>query len=185
MLALSATPLKYAWMTQSKYTDDEGGTEVASFLHLIGKGSHHIEMLFADFDPEWEAPSGGLAEEVQRVGRLMLSRKALADGTIGYAMNSFRKIDSDHAKWRRGMLRVLGQAYTLITTGTLPSLEVPATGWGAIVRETPDMTDGEACAHAKRLEADIREAMPDSPLPVEPQLEAVNDWLLALRRERL
>ena len=89
MLSLGRPKLKFAWQHESRHTDDEGGHEIAEFLHLCAKGAPNaIEMLFA---PRDEASVRTRYEkQVREIGRSVLSREAVQKGVIGYAMNSFR-----------------------------------------------------------------------------------------------
>jgi len=191
MLSLGRGRMRFAWQTDNKFTDDEGGYEIAEWLHLLSNGAPNaVEMCFASHDPEWNAEPlrpdfNVFPTEVQQRGRLLLARDRVQAGIIGYAMNSFRKIPEKPGKWKAGMLRVLYQGLTLIETGST-SLAVPTVGWGETVRQAAanEMTDGEALDVAHTLIAQIEAA--DSPLPpkITPdQWAAVNDWLLTLRRE--
>lgn len=195
MLSLSHAPLKYAWMTQSRLADDEGGWEIAHFLQLCQKGAPHaVETLFAPLGEDW-APEGStsnadagadplfLARDVRRVGRVLLTRKAVRDAIINYATNSFRKIESNPGKWKAGMLRTLYQGNDLITRGEM-SLAVPQDGWGEVVRSAlaNRMTDGEVLDRAQEVIRGIRSAQ--SVLPETPDFEQANEWLLRLRRDR-
>lgn len=145
MLSLGRQQLKYAWMAQNKHTDDEGGEEIAQFLHLCSKGAPNVvEMLFAPQDDEWVRTVEMEPATVREIGRSVLSRKAVQDGVTGYAMNSFRKLDSDPGKWKAGMLRVLYQGQELLLTGTIAhGLSIVGRPWEANVRaaRANEMTD--------------------------------------------
>ncbi len=181
-LAIGRPKLKFAWQHESRHTDDEGGHEIAQFLHLCSKGAPNVvEMLFA---PNDEVTSRtGYEKQVRKAGRSVLSRAAVQKGVIGYAMNSFRKLDSAPGKWKGGMLRVLYQGQTLIRTGSLDDLSVPFDGWGYYVRQAlaNELTDGEALDHANTLITAIKEG--DSALPDEPDFTEANEWLLGLRQK--
>lgn len=188
MLALGRDRMKFGWMVQGRHIDDEGGDEVAQWLHLVSKGAPNaVELCWAPRDPAWEPQSFSenfnvFPSEVQEMGRRLLSRKPVESGVIGYAMNSFRKIEEKPGKWKAGMLRVLYQGRALIQTGET-SLVVPENGWGEIVRRAArnEMTDGEALDCANEIVASIKNG--PSALPDQPDYATVNGWLLNLRRE--
>lgn len=180
ILSLGRGPLKYAWQSESRHVDDEGGDEVAKWLHLCLKGAPNaVEMIWAPLDPEVER--SGMEGDLQRIARLTLSRKPTQEGVIGYAMNSFRKIAERPGKWKAGMLRVLYQGEILIRTGET-SLIVPEDGWGEIVRTAAadHMTEGEALDEANSIIERIKNG--PSALPERPDFEAVNLWLMELRQ---
>lgn len=188
MLALGRDRMKFGWMSENRHTDDEGGDEIAQWLHLVSKGAPNaVELCWAPIDTDWtpdEPLSAVMATivPVQHMGRLLLSRDPVQSGIIGYAMNSFRKIPDRPGKWKAGMLRVLYQGEQLIATGST-SLVVPEGGWGEIVREAAAdrMTEGEALDVANEIVARIKSG--PSALPDKPDYATVNEWLLAIRRE--
>lgn len=185
MLSLGQGPLKYAWMTRpQRMVDDEGGHEIAAFLNLVAKGAPTaVEMLFAPLAPDF-APTISHRVEVQAIGKLLLTRKAVQDGILGYASNALKKIPEKPGKWKGTVLRVLAQGQELIYSGDLASIQVPAAGgWGSVVRSAAAnaMTEGEVVDTANNLIAQIKEA--PSALPDKPDWATVNDWLLRLRRE--
>ena len=189
ILSLGRGPMKYAWQSESRHVDDEGGEEVAKWLFLLSKGSpHSIDMLFAPIEADWAAQCDpetlSRAHVMRGIGMDALSRKPVQEGVIGYAMNSFRKIKERPGKWKGAMLRVLYQGQELVYSGTLSNgLAVPEDGWGNTVRRAlrDEMTEGEALDIANRLIAEIRAA--PSVLPDEPDWNGINGWLLDLRRE--
>ncbi len=180
-LAIGRPKLKFAWQHESRHTDDEGGHEIAQFLHLCSKGAPNVvEMLFA---PNDEVTSRtGYEKQVRKAGRSVLSRTAVQKGVIGYAMNSFRKIDSAPGKWKGGMLRVLYQGRDLIQIGNM-SLTVPLDGWGLHVRDAllNVPTDGQALDRANKIIKQIENG--PSVLPDEPDFTEANEWLLKTRRK--
>lgn len=194
ILSLGRPALKHAWMTPpQRMVDDEGGYEIAEFLHLVAKGAPGaVEMLFAPKADGWHPATLLAAGErsVQAIGRTLLTRKAVQDGILGYASNAMKKIPERPGKWKGTVLRVLYQGQELLRTGGLPTLEVPEyvyseplTWWGAVVRSATanKMTDGIVLDRANALIAEIK-AMP-SALPDVPDWSTANAWLLRLRRE--
>jgi hypothetical protein len=184
MLSLGRDRMKFGWMSQGKHIDDEGGDEVAQFLHLCSKGAPNaVELCFAPLDEAWEPQVNVIPDAVQAAGRSVLSRDAVQAGVIGYAMNSFRKIEDRPGKWKAGMLRVLLQGRSLVQTGTM-SLNVddlPATDAATVrLAAANGLTDGQALDLANALVAEIKAG--PSALPSKPDYEAANRWLLDLRR---
>jgi len=189
MLSLREHQLKFAWMDQNKHTDDVGGDEIAKWLHLCSKGAPNaVELCFAPLDEAWEPEMERLATpyEVQMMGRRLLTHDAVKSGVIGYAMNSFRKIPEKPGKWKAGMLRVLYQGEVLLRTGTtsLAVDDLPQRD-AELVRAAAanELSEGEALDEANRVKAIIESIERGTGLPVKPDYEAVNDWLLRLRRE--
>lgn len=182
MLSLGRGRLKFAWQAESRHTDDEGGYEIAEWLHLVSKGAPNaVELCFAPIDPDWMPLVDVEHTQVQEVGISLLARGPVQSGVIGYAMNSFRKIPERPGKWKAGMLRVLYQGRELIQTGRT-SLVVPPDGWGEFVRMAAanGMSDGEALDLAQGIVEDIE--LGPSVLPDRPNFELANGWLLDLRR---
>jgi len=184
MLSLGRDRMKFGWMSQGKHIDDEGGDEVAQFLHLCSKGAPNaVELCFAPLASEWEQQTSVSPRAVQVAGRSLLSRPAVQAGVIGYAMNSFRKIEDRPGKWKAGMLRVLMQGRALIQTGTM-SLNVddlPATEAATLrLAAANGLTDGQALDLANDIVAKIKNG--PSVLPDTPQFDAANGWLLDLRK---
>ena len=186
MLRLSDQALKFAWMSQNKHTDDEGGDEIAKWLHLVLKGApNSIELAFAPLAEEWEPETDIDPAEVQRMGRLLLTRKAVETGVIGYGLNGFRKITDNPSKWKASTLRVLLQGRLLVRTGstTLVVDEMPEDDADLIRRGAANkLSEGQVLDIANGIIADIKSG--SSALPDSPDLDHVNRWLLELRRDR-
>lgn len=194
ILSLGRNKLSYAWQTQNKHTDDEGGYEISEWLNLCLKGAPNaVEMCYAPFNPSWALiASDNMPDDrhrffgthAQDIGRKCLTFEATRRGILGYATNSWRKIPERPEKWKAGMLRTLYQGYDLLLTGSM-SLVVPETGWGATVRKAAanQLTDGEVIDIANSLIHTI-EAMTvqHSALPHSAPLGEINSWLLDLRR---
>ena len=192
MLSLREHQLKFAWMDQNKHTDDVGGDEIAKWLHLCAKGAPNaVELCFAPLDEAWDpAPLtedfNVFPSEVQQMGRRLLTHDAVKNGVIGYAMNSFRKIPEKPGKWKAGMLRVLYQGEVLLRTGdtSLAVADLPERE-AELVRAAAanEVSEGEALDEANRVKAIIESTKRGLGLPVVPDYETVNDWLLNVRRE--
>jgi len=139
-------------------------------------------MLFATLDADWVNATEIDPYEVREIGRSVLARRAVQDGVIGYAMNSFRKLESNPGKWKAGMLRVLYQGRDLLLTGNT-SLYVRDKPWADDVLSARDnrMTDGQALDKAAEIIATFKDK--PSALPDATDWTRANEWLLALRQQ--
>ena len=180
----SARP-KTGWQSQpQRMVDDEGGYEVGHFLELAMRGNPNVvELLWTTV--EESTPEG---EGLRRLGlESVLGATPLVRAFLGYASNARDKIITDagrHLKWQAIYVRVLATLCELLREG---HIEYPITRypWGEDVRA---LRDGEATTdHAlnlgRSLESELKRLEGHAAIRREPDVEAVNAWLLDLRRE--
>lgn len=116
---------KDGWQSEHRDTDDMGGWELGKWLTMVEKGSPNAtELIWApaatdDVDTlgHLDAAEYELAAKAIAVGLLTVPEVARA--TIGYATNSFRKIEEKPTKWLTGYLRSLDMGLELLTTGVM------------------------------------------------------------------
>lgn len=121
----------------------------------------------------------------------LVSRRQARDAFLGYARNQFKKMMDQEAVdtprvWKFGTtyLRVLQQGIDLQETGTY-SLAITDPAWRAqlmAVREGR-CTRGQIIDNALRLQERLFRAETQSVLPEAPNLDAVNQFLLQVRRD--
>ena len=186
LLGMHADSAKRAWQTVEKDGDDSGGYEAARFLELVEKCSPSaVEMLYAPrvrLYPE----GAGLLE----LGRTLVTRKPLINAMIGYAMNSWRKIEERPGKWKAGMLRTLYLGRVIAMYGpTSPYVSLNVHTWeDEVAREiikarNNELSDGYVWDRAKQLREELDSGeWPNLPEALPPMaIESANTWLCRMR----
>jgi predicted nucleotidyltransferase len=177
---------KMAWQSQSRFTDDEGGHEVAHFLDLALRCQPTVLEVFVA--PVAEADEAG--EELRALLPHVVSRDLVAQSFLGYADNCrakiFRQADAGRTpKWAITYLRALMMAQALLESGTfaLDTTGHPLYPFLVGVRDGAESV-GRVIEVGLDYEAAVTRAARDSALPAHPGLEAINEWLWELRRKR-
>ena len=173
-----------AWSDENRHTDDVAGWEVAQFLDMVMTGHPNaVEILFSTIE---ESTEDGLSLLDLRP-HLLCSGKFLS-ATLGYAKNCRNKLldhNQEHrqTKWKATYLRILYAGRDFLQTGVFP-IRVDDQPWGKIVRAALDNTlsVGEVIDYGDRLETQMKN-LTGIVVPAEPNLSAVNEWLLAFRRK--
>lgn len=183
---------KDAWEAGGgRMEDDLAGWELAKLLEMVMRGHPNaVELLFAPVDPEWDADDLGVE---WRALTADLSPALLCSGefvrsTLGYGQNCLTKLtrrdqEGRRAKWKSTYLRIMYAGIDFLRTGEFP-VRVPEPGWGEIVRaaRADELGRGAVLDMGEDLEKELRAAEAASPLPVEPDVDAVNAWLWEFRR---
>lgn len=166
--------------------EDLTAWEIGHYLHLATHCNPTIlEVLAA---PPIEATYDG--QQLQELFPHVWHPKRVRDAFVGYGLNQRKKFledkDTRPAKYASAYLRVLYQAHTLLTTGTLP-IHLPTSGpLGVSVAEkltkwrAGDYTKGEVIDECLRWQQWIEDAFVKC--YHEPDLGIVNDFLLRVRR---
>ncbi len=187
-IPVSARP-KDAWGTEDKRQDDEKGWEVAKFLQLATIGHpNSIELFFAPVEEEHTTEDGHALRELSG---LAIAAERVLTSHLGYAKNCMNKLldhrqRSRQAKWKSTYLRILFAGRDFLRTGDLP-FPVPLEGddpWGLTVLRARDgeMTVGEVVDLGHLLEVEIAEAATSGVVRETPDLPAINEWLMELRK---
>jgi len=185
LLSMHSDSVKKAWQTVDPNGDDAGGYEVVRWLELMAKCSPSaIELAYA---PRELYPEGA---GLQELGRTLISRKPFINAMIGYAMNSWRKIEERPGKWKAGILRTLFLAHHVADQGpTSPAITLDVREWPLeqlrLVRRARDnqLSDGVVWDLAKELKGSLESTeWPNLPEKLsEDIMAAANDWLVRLR----
>jgi uncharacterized protein len=172
---------------------DDTSWEVGHFLFMATKCNPNILDVFRAAPQSLTEPD----EIADATGKLLLrlwphvvSRTQARDAFLGYAHNQFKKLMDQEAVdtprvWKYGTtyLRVLQQGIDLQQTGEY-SLAIADSAWRDQLRAVREgrCTRGQIIDSAVRLQARLYQAEQESVLPEKPDLEAVNHFLLAVRR---
>jgi hypothetical protein len=188
---------KDGWGSQGRHVEDEGGWELAKWLTMVRYGHPNaIELMFAPHVDVSEDPverkyvldeptrMQAVWTEVRGMAQLMLSAPEVRRSYIGYAQNSFRKIEDRPEKWMVGYLRSLWQGVQLLTgrhinlaiTGASPAEDLIL----KIVKEG-ELHLGAVYDEGQRL----IQQMHNEPtlLPEKPLEGHVNRWLVEFRKD--
>lgn len=171
---------------------DDTSWEVGHFLFLATKCNPNILDVFRAKSqsltvPDTLASSFGTA--LLRLWPHVVSRVPARAAYLGYAHNQFKKMMDQEAVdtprvWKFGTtyLRVLQQGIDLQQTGEY-SLAIEDAAWRDQLHAVQEgrCTRGAIIDNAVRLQARLYQAEQESVLPDEPDLEAVNEFLLAAR----
>ena len=172
---------------------DDTSWELGHFLHMATKCNPNILDVFRALPQPLAEPDGfasGTGQLLLRLWPHVVSRSQARDAFLGYSHNQFKKMMDQEAVdtprvWKYGTtyLRVLQQGIDLQETGEY-SLAVDDPAWRDQLRAVREgrCTRGEIIDLAVSLQARLYAAAQDSALPDEPDLDAVNHFLLATRR---
>jgi predicted nucleotidyltransferase len=168
-------------------TNDEVYWELGKFIRLaLAANPTVLETLFSPII-EHATPLGRRLIEQRRI---FLSRKA-ADTFGGYARQQLakygRRLDRDGGekpKLLMHCLRLLHAGRSLIETGSLPLDAGDRREHLLSIRDGRVPLD-EVLTEADDLLAQLQAALPDSPLPAEPDVAAADALLIAARRSAL
>lgn len=173
---------KLAWSTDSKFTDDVAGWEVEQLLDMVMSGHPNaVELMFA---PLVEQTSEG--ESLRELRPHLLASGKFLPSTLGYAKNCRNKL-LDHTqrhrqtKWKTTFLRILFAGRDFLKTGAFP-IVVDDQEWGPVVRAAmrDELSVGDVVDITDGLIQEL-EQLTGIVVPAEPDIEKVNEWLLAFR----
>lgn len=173
------------WIEHGKArTDDDTGWEVGKFLFLATKSNPTILEVFKA--PIIESSNWGL--EMRELFPYIWSSQAVRDAFIGYGLNQRKKFldekDNRSPKYAVSYLRVLYNAWELLTTGTF-TIEVVNTSIGDILKQwkSGNYTVGEVMDLCFKWGKIVEEVYDNLPTKHQTDLKPINDFLVRLRRE--
>lgn len=183
-LPTSARP-KSQWASPpQRMVDDEAGWEVGHFLEMALAGNPNVVELF------WAPPQGELipdGEALRELAPAVLATEPIRRAFLGYAENARRKILTDPpertTKWTSTYLRVLYTAWTFFADGEVRYPLTEHYAWGVFLRQAREGTLSPGDAVGAGLEVEKLVKGMASVVRPEPDLVAVNEWLLGFRRE--
>lgn len=165
---------------------DDTAWEVSHFCKLATQCNPTIlEALLAPLEPSKSEAEGAL---IRRLFPHFLSKKRVFDAFTGYSKNQEKKMldrnSETPGKFMAAQLRTLYQGAELLETGsfTVRIADVPVIGEQVRRAKMGQMRAGEAIDLSIELRKRCEEALNVSTLPDEPNLEKINDVLLAIRR---
>lgn len=162
--------------------DDDTSWEIAHFLFLSTKSNPTI--LETYLAPEIYADDWGY--RLRELFPKVWSSKAVRDAFIGYGLNQRKKMleDKDNRpnKYASAYLRVLFNAYELLSTGTF-TIKIADTEVGETVRRFKEgnFTKGECIDICARWQLKVEEAFNNNP-EHQPDIDAINEFLLEVRK---
>lgn len=166
--------------------------EAKKFVHLVTKGNPTVtELLFLDRYTVVHP----LGQALVDVRTQLLCAHRVRNSYLGYATSQFARLwgradgsfSADTrkrtAKHARHLLRLVEQGFQLYSTGTITlRLEDPQRFHDFGEEVASDLTSGLVAANAVLAEAEKRFDATTSALADSVDMDAVNDWLLMVRR---
>ena len=161
------------------------------------KANPTILEVLASEKESWADAEGN---ELRNLFPAFLSRKRILDAFHGYSHQQRHKLEmaklesgeSEEKENRRrksltARLRILWNGADLLRTGklTVRIADVPVIGEQCRRAKFGDMTNEEGAEIAEALKADLDAAYAESRLPMEPDVDAVNEFLVRVRRNHL
>jgi uncharacterized protein len=172
--------------TVVRHDPDATFHEAAKAAQLMLAGNPTVTELLWLESYEVRTPLG---DELVGIRRAFLSARRVRDAYFGYATSQFKrlldtgqfqsKMRRRQAKHGRHLLRLLDQGFALYATGSLPIRVADPQRYldfGEAVADDPSVA-GAALADAEARFAAVRSALPSTP-----DEEAVEAWLLRVRR---
>lgn len=177
--------------------DGDTSWEVAHFCRMALKGNPTVLEVLAS---EKESVADEEGNDLRALWPAFLSRKRILDAFHGYSHQQRHKLEmakleagESEAKEKRrrkaltARLRILYGGAELLRTGklTVRIADVPVIGEQCRRAKFGDMTNEEGAEIAEALKADLDAAYAESRLPMEPDVDAVNRFLVRVRRNHL
>lgn len=163
---------------------DENAWELYRFLELSLNGNPStLEVLLAPYET---ATEDGLA--VRALFPHFLSRKKVGGAFRGFAQNQRNNMFSlESGRINKAVahyLRVLYNGRELLSTGTM-TVRIIDTPAGELVMQAKrgDITPSEGLRIGLEMEDEMERAFRDSVLPDEPNRDAINDYLVSVRKK--
>lgn len=186
LLSLGPQPKQIRWVEheETRERPDDTAWEVGKFLFLATKCNPTILEVF--LAPVLEANTWG--QQLRELFPCVWNSKGVKDAFIGYGLNQRKKFldnaDNRAPKYAAAYLRTLFSGWQLLTTGTF-IVRIVDTEIGATARRFKSgefESFGEVIDVCNYWQGKMIDAFNDLPKK-ETELEPVNEYLLALRRD--
>lgn len=196
ILSLGYKPHPTSWIEGK---DDDTSWEIGHFLNLAIHCNPTILETFlsppADSGPKSGSKEAALGEELRSLFPYVWNSAGVMNAFIGYGLNQRKKFfdnkDNRAAKYACAYLRVLFNAWELLTIGSFTVCIADIPDVGATLKRWKAWTPDQVREHAGEIietclhwEKTVREAYEQNP-DKQTDEKVVNDFLLKVRREYL
>lgn len=167
--------------------EDDTSWELQHFLMMSTKSNPTVLETYLSPLSVSEKPHK-YSEELRSLFPYVWSSEGVKNAFVGYGLNQRKKFldnkDNRRAKYAAAYLRVLYNAYELLTTGKTFSVRIADTPVGETVRKfkNDDFTVGEVVQICEEWTEKVHEAY-DKCKKKEPDMNKINEFLLKVRKE--